>query len=104
MGDAVIDLTLSSDDEAAPPAPASKRARTSAAFEGDSDVEIVELPERSAAAASCAAFGALAPSGAAGGAAGDADADVMVTGVSGVVRGAAARSSRAVAGRAAKAA
>ena len=80
----VIDLTLSSDDEAAPAPPAPKRARTAAAG-GDSDVEIVEP---------CADDGPLAPRSDAAAAA-DADADVVVTGVSGVVRTAA----RAAAGR-----
>lgn len=71
----VIDLTLSSDEEAERPPPR-KRARRQRPFGGDSDCEIVE----------CAPEGPIMAAGA-GAACGDADADdVQLTGVTGVVR------------------
>ena len=71
----VIDLTLSSDEEAEAERPPRKRARR-VPFGGDSDCEIVE----------CVPEGPIMAAGA-GAACGDADADdVQLTGVTGVLR------------------
>lgn len=78
MSQHVIDLTLSSDDEAPPAPPMPKRARTAPAG-GDSDSEVVIVEPAAAAAQGPMDFG-----GGAGG--GDGDADVVVTAMTGVVR------------------